>query len=468
MMRQKPTLKALLEANAGKQLLLLGKEGIFTPQEIARFLKVYKVTPTHELTPEVVGVVEHHQLNPVEEMVSESAYEQGLPLYKLLELEKLISQEIDDDALLMAVKLSNDQARVVRLLANEYLSDALFVKLLKLYRFGDVDEDSKEDRDVIVHTLRRYIAINPNEEDLLQSYLTLRRLATEATDPNLLEALMGFPNFSFLVRGKEKITLKETIARNPAVGKESVAKLLGLRDAKVNISLAGNPSVESEVLHHLATLKDEAVDKALATNPAIDDALFEQLLERGEAVVALLLVHQPLTQARWQKARAAICDESLLAYAGLNEQLEEGVKVQLLEAGSQPLWLMLAQNPTLTASDIETLWQEELEESFPALAANPATPVWILEALFDECSEEVAVLQGLGRNPRTPPAMLQALYNKGNIEINRALATNASLPDDILDELKLDTRLQTELAQNDRLAESFEAVLKQGKVMLNI
>jgi len=92
--------------------------------------------------------------------------------------------------------------------------------------WDDEDEDSRDDRDVIMYTLSRYIDIKPNEQDLLYSYLTLRRLATEATDPNLLLALIGFPNFEFLVRGKEKITLRETIARNRYIDQEIIQKLL--------------------------------------------------------------------------------------------------------------------------------------------------------------------------------------------------------------------------------------------------
>ncbi len=468
MIKPKMKLEELLASSAEKSILLLGKEGRFTKEEIARFLKPYKMSLASTLQEDhVVAVVEHPRLTPVEEMVSEEAYEVGVPLYKLADFEKLLSQNIDEDALLMGVKLSNDMERVVRLLGNEHISDTLFVRLLKLYRFSQ-EEDNRADRDVIVHTLRRYIAINPNEEDLLQSYLTLRRLATEATDEHLLEALMGFPNFSFLVRGKEKVTLKETIARNPHIGKESVIKLLGLRDAKVDASLAGNPAVSLEVLHQLEAKGDDAVAKALAVNPAIDDALFATLLQRGGEVTALLLVHQPIDNHRLAIIKEVNLASKTEALLGLNESLEATVRATLLAEDEVDLLGYLAANPTISAEEAEVLWQRDEESLFAALAANKATPRWILEALYEGYDDQLEIMQGLGRNPNTPPSILHALYAKDRLEINRALATNASLPDEILDVLKLDTRLQTELAQNERLASSFEAVLKQGKVMLNI
>jgi len=87
---------------------------IFTKEEIARFLKKYDITVTNNHEEGVVGVVEHHQLNPVEEDISNMAYDDQVPLYKLVDFEKLLSEGINDDELLMVIKLSNDQDRILR------------------------------------------------------------------------------------------------------------------------------------------------------------------------------------------------------------------------------------------------------------------------------------------------------------------------------------------------------------------
>jgi hypothetical protein len=464
MMNEKPTLKALLESSKGSKLLFLGQEGIFSKEERARYLKPYGVTAVDTIQEGVVGVIEHHRLNPVEEDISYEAYAQKIPAYKLTAFEQMLSEEIDDDALLMAIKLGNDQERLLRLLGNEHLSDVLFVRLLKLYRFHEDDEDNRQDRDVIMHTLRRYINIKPNEEDLLYSYLTLRRLATEATDPNLLEALLGFPDFSFLVRGKEKVTLRQTIAKNPAVNDALVRKLLSFRDRGVEQALAGNTSVPVEVLKVLFSRNDSDIDRALATNRSIDDALFGALLERDRETVALLLVRQPVDEARFGQILAASLAPELFMLIGANETLSETVKTHLLESADDALFAVFAANPTFDASALEMIYQKDLEEVMAALAGNPKTPRWILQTLYEEDNTAAA----LAANPATPQPLLEALFERNNFAINRALATNPSLPKALLSELMLDTRLQQELAQNPALAESFESVLKQEKVMLNI
>jgi hypothetical protein len=468
MMKEKPTLKQLLESSEGKKLLFLGKEEIFTPKERERFLKRFKMTAVTHLDADVAGVVEHHRLNPVEEDISNEAYEQQIPLYKLTEFEQLLSEEIDDDALLMAIKLGNDQERVVRLLGNEHLSDALFVRLLKLYTFDEEEEDNRQDRDVIMYTLRRYIDIKPNEEDLLYSYLTLRRLATEATDPNLLDALMGFPNFEFLVRGREKITLQETIARNPNLSEEGVRKLLSFREEKVLAALAGNESVTLEVLRHLLSKGSDSILKALATNTKIDDEIFGALLEKDAEILSLLLLRQPIGTARLSQIESKGIDAEHFALLGANESLSKVVMDLLLEKEDPQLLEMLSANPTLSSDRLERIYQLDLEETFPSLARNPATPLWILQAFYEEYSDDMQMLAALAHNPSLPEPLLRALFEKDKLIINRGLATNASLPAELLDILKVDTRLQNELAQNEQLMQSYDEVLKQNKAMMNV
>ncbi len=468
MMNEKPTLKSLLETSAGKKLLLLGKEQIFNQKEIARFLKRFKITPVKYLEEGVAGVIENHRLNPVEEDISNEAYEQKLPIYKLSAFEQLLSEEIDDDALLMAIKLGNDQERVVRLLGNEHLSDALFVRLLKLYTFHTEEEDNRQDRDVIMFTLRRYIDIKPNEEDLLYSYLTLRRLATEATDPELLQALLNFPNFEFLIRGREKITLQETIARNPYIDEETVRKLLSTRKIAVARALAGNSVIGNEIQKHLLSQNDEAIDKALAVNNTIDESMFDALLTRGNETVSLLLVHQPIDTSRFKKVQEANIADEYLALIGANEMLQPDVIEILAAIENQMLWQMLGGNRTIPGEVLSALYEKGGREVHLALAKNPATPEAILESLYTCAEDDTQMLAALAHNPSLPETKLRELFERDSFEINRGLATNAALPHELLDVLKIDTRLQNELAQNEQLAKSYEAVLKQNKAMMNV
>ena len=462
-MKEKMTLFELLESSQDKKILLLGREGIFTQKEIERFFKKYHVSLTLNEEEGVTAVIEHHMLNPVEEDISNRAYEHGLALYKLKDLEILISETLNDDELLMGIKLANDQSRVFRLLGNTHIGDALFVKLLSMYEWDDEDEDSRDDRDVIMYTLSRYIEIKPNEQDLLYSYLTLRRLATEATDPKLMLALIGFPNFEFLVRGKEKVTLRETIARNENVDNEVIQKLISLRDAKVDIALASNKSVPVKVLEVFAKKNSQKLNEALATNRQINDSIFDLLLTKEQSAVELLLLWQSINMKRVVQIEKNVFDEAVFSILGANERLEEDV-VKYLSDGDKLLLLEhLASNVSVHADILVKIYQKKLRTTMTAMAGNPSVPVRILEEMYAKYAEDHEVMIALGHNASVPVSILQILFDRDDLEINKGLATNASLPMALLDILKIDTRLQNYLAENPIFIEDYETVLDYDK-----
>jgi len=458
----KQTLPELLESSLDKKFLFLGRAGLFTQDEIARFLKKYNITTTKNLEDDVVATIEPLNLNPVEEDISNDAYDRKIPSFSLDAFEKLLSEGINDDELLMGIKLSNDQERVFRLLGNENISEELFVKLLMMYEWHDDEEDNREDRDTIMYTLKRYIDIKPNEADLHYSYLTLRRLATEATNPKLLLALIGFPKFEFLIRGKEKVTLRETIARNEYLDKEVITKLVSLREKKVDVALACNPVVELSLLQTLLAKEDEKINEALATNQNIDDEVFKSLLTKEDKVVQLLLLSQKINTERLGFVDAQALDESLLSTIGANEHLDTEVVDALIARENETLLCNLAQNRTLRAEQLDAIYAKGLGSTVACLAVNPVTPVVLLEAFYKEYEEE-AVRRALAHNPSTPEPLLRALFVLDDLEIQRSMASNASIPLDILDILKVDTRLQNELAENPILIKGYETVLDYDK-----
>ena len=461
-MTTKQTLLELLESSPDKKFLFLGRVGLFTQDEIARFLKKYDITTTKNLEENVVATIEPLNLNPVEEDISNDAYERKIPSFSLDEFEKLLSKGINDDELLMAIKLTNDQDRVFRLLGNENISEALFVKLLMMYEWNEADEDNNQDRDTIMYTLKRYIDIKPNEADLHYSYLTLRRLATEATNPRLLQALIGFPNFDFLIRGKEKVTLRETIARNVYLDKEVITKLVSLRDKKVDVALACNRAADLSLLQTLLAKEDTDIQEALATNISIDNVLFEELLKKEDIIVQLLLWYQPIDSVRLSLVDAQALKDELFATIGANEHLENDVINTLIGRENEALISYLASNDTLTHAQLEKIYEKGMKDTFQFLAINPASSVQMLEMLYT-MYDEAEIHLALATNKTTPEKILRELYDRGEFEIYRCMASNASIPLDILDILKVDTRLQNELSGNPILIKGYETVLDYDK-----
>ena len=462
MAQKKPSLETLLSSSEGKSFLFLGREGIFTKEEIARFLKKDGISMTKYLVEGVVATIEHSSLNPVEEDISNDAYDAKIPSFSLEAFEKLLSDGINDDEILMGIKLSNDQDRIFRLLGNENIKEELFIKLLMMYEWHDEEEDDRNDRDTIMYTLRRYIDIKPNEADLLYSYLTLRRLATEATNPKLLLALIAFQNFEFLIRGKEKVTLRETLARNAYLDKEVISKLVSLRDKKVDVALACNPSVELSLLQSLLAKESVKINEALSTNENIDNEIFNALLAKEDKVVQLLLLSQSINAERLVLVDAQGLDAKLFATIGANECLESDVIDELINRDNEELIYHLAANDILSVAQLENIYAKKIVSSFEYLAVNPACSVEMLEMFYDKYSES-AIRIALAHNKSTPEAILRALFARDEFEIYQSMASNASVPLELLDILKVDTRLQNELAENEIFVKEYETVLDYDK-----
>jgi hypothetical protein len=450
----KPSLEILLSESKEKKLLFLGRQGIFTVEEVERFLKKFDLSMTSNYEEGVVGVIEHHTLNPIEEDISCLAYDDEIPLYKLLDFEKLISQSINDDELLMGIKLANDQERIFRLLGNSHISDELFVKLLSMYQWHEDEDDSREDRDVIMYTLRRFIEIKPNEEDLLYSALTLKRLAREATDPKLLNVLIRFPNIVFLQKGKQKITLRESIASNPHIDENVITRLISLRDSGVDMYLACNDTVSLPLLQKFASKHIEQIDEALASNVNIDDEIFDSLLEKNDNVIKLLFWYQPIDNKRYDAIKEKMVDNELLSELGNNRTLAKEVVEQLLEEADHMLLSNFSANDALDGKVLGSIFEKGIFETYKYLAKNPSTPIEILNTLYLDHQNDTDILIALSYNVSTPVEILKELYEKDEFEITKGIASNASVPLEILNILKIDTRLRNELTANQTFVAS--------------
>ncbi|HEO98441.1 MAG TPA: hypothetical protein ENO02_03970, partial [Epsilonproteobacteria bacterium] len=446
---KKQDLKALLEEAEGKKILFLGKEGIFTTQEVERFLKKYKVARVKGIEEDVVAAVEHHSLNPVEEMISEDAYARKIPAYRLDEFEQLLSDGINDDELLMAIKLSNDQARVLRMIQNPDISDALFVKLLEMYQWHEEEEDNNDDRSVVIAVLTRYIDITPAERDQLYSTLTLKRLVREATDPRLLHALIGFPNYAFKQKEHRTTSLYEVIATSTYIDGEVIKRLLSLRNPKVDMYLAANPVVPLEQLKKFSLREEKSIHEALAANETIDDALFKMLLKKEKDVVKLLLWYQPISAERYRMVSGKITDPELFAELGKNLQIDTAVIEELLESGNIRLLEKLAGNRSMPAAALQALYAKQVNTTFYPLAGNPNVPVGIIEGFYANDKNDRNMIHQVASNPNTPEIILRELYGRDELEINKGLAANPATPIEILDVLKIDTRLRNALTQNE-------------------
>ncbi len=441
-------LHTLLQRSDGKKIMVLGTTELFSRDEIARYLERYGITLTDRPDEETIASIESAHLGAYEEMASEEAHTRGLPRYTLAHFEALLSKSLDGDSIRMVLKLSRDTERLVRLLANPHITDDLFVALLRMYDWeGEELMESSRNRKVLQALLKRFLALGPTQYDKLHSPVTLLQLVEETRNADLLDALLALPPLSFRHRGGT-LTLEEAIASNPALSKETIRRLYRTGDTPILTRLAANPATDAEILHRLHSAHERSIDQALSTHPAIDEALFDALLEGEEEIVRTLLAHQPIDAARYAKIRMYAFDDALLAEIGANPHLDAAVRRSLLESANPALRMNLAANPTLTSEELDSLYAADPEALAPAIAANPSAAHRTLRALQKVAEERSDVAVALASNPSAEEGVLRALYALQLFEVHEALAANPSTPMDLLDRLKLDPAFREALTRN--------------------
>lgn len=448
--RGKESLASFLPKVKNTELLLLGSPEYFTEKEIARFLKHHGTVLAAETGEEVAAVIEGRRMKPEEEMVSEALYGEGVPHYRIAELERLMSEELGEREVLMSLKLGYDAERLLRLIENEYLADELFLKLLKLWRWEADDlMEGESDARILSALLKRFLDAGNYESDIYYSPVSLLRLIRETESPEVLGALVGWPGFTFRQQRGRSITLHEVIASREGLDRRSIEALRRRKEAAVDRALAANQAIGAEGIESYLARHDGVLDRALAANAALAIEHFAELAERGEAVAEALAAFQRIDTERLEILIRHFGWKNLPEALAENPRIDPEAFERILAKSEESFRRRLAANPALPPQSAERLTESEDERILEALASNPAVGEETLRKIRERFGEKTERIdEALAANPSTPAELLEAFYETGREPLLTALAGNPSTPMEILHQLKLDFRFYPSVSQN--------------------
>ncbi len=396
-----------LETLKNQTLLLLGKTRAFTHEEFLAQLEAHGIALTQEKTDEVRFIIEGRMMSPYEQNLSDALYEEKKYEFLSIDvLEKLLADAMDDDVLLMSLKLSNDRAKLKTFLQNAMLSDALFFKLLKMYSWSGEDFFENDDnRDVSAALIGRFYQNIERNHNVQYATTGIYHLIEQTQNAALLEALARLEP----VRLHPK--LKKSLAMHKDTPKSVLKKFLKEDDVVAKEAMAYNPSLDMTLIKELVKSRDLA--EILAQNVKLDAALFTLLKDFKTALA-------------------------------MNETLNAAMQTQLLELDDMAINLALAHNKALTKESVHKLLAHNDEELNAALYANPATPKELLEEAFKDVNNH----SYLAKNPATPPQLLEAMFHEDDAVVLDALARNENTPVAILYQLQLDSRFERAVKTN--------------------
>jgi len=396
------------EKYSGKSVLLLGKTRSLNGVEFETLLKLHAINTVKSFDDTVALIIEGKMMNPLELQESARLYESHeVPIVDIGAIEKWLCGSIEPNRLLMSLKLSRDQERLVNFLQNSYITDELFFKLLKLYDWqGEGLFDNDENRNVTAAIIGRFYQDLERNHNVQYAMSGLAHLVEKYGTRELITGISELSPIAKELKNPNESSLKgvlDAMALHSATS-ESLLRVL-LKERAYLLAHREPLALEQELL----ALDDATIHRSLAQNSTLSPEGADLLEQKYPELIASFY---PLDEVRFER----------------------------LTGNS----VALASNNTLTASMQERLMEMKDEAVFSALAQNTVLSLEHLETLF--ALNQYAV--ELASNTSLSKQHLEMLYQSANPEILMALASNTSTPVEILYQLSLDQRTERAVKTN--------------------
>jgi len=384
------------EEFVGKSVLLLGKSRSLNKEEFEALLKLHNIVLLKRYESSVALIIEGRLMNPLEQEESAHLYAiNAAPIVSIDPIEQWLCGSIEPNRLLMSLKLSNDQSRLVDFIQNRYISNELFFKLLKLYDWqneGLFDNDTN--RDVTAAIIGRFYGDLERNHNVQYAMSGLAHLIERYGNSELIEAISELsPIQKELKEGSDRslFGVLDAMAIHPQTSERILRllmekradwvaqrvplalekELLALNDPSINRLLASNVSLSPET----SLILEADYPETIASQTRLDNTSFERLF----CAYASALASNRSVTLTMQKRLFDTGSETVLRELSMNPSLNEALLIELYRKGN--FYPELASNPSLPLALLEELSHKMQSEILSALAANPSTPVEILYQL---------------------------------------------------------------------------------------
>ena len=351
-----------------KTILLFGKSRAFSSEEFASQMKHHKIEIVKEFDENVALIIEGRMMTPYEQNSSASVYEEKELAFESIDsLEKELAKTIDEDTLLMSLKLSHDKDRLKSFLQNAMISDKLFFRLLKTFSWKKEDFFENDDnRDVSAAFISRFyenIERNHNVQFATTGFI---HLVSQTKSSELLKEISLLQPLTF----HPKITI--AIAMSEFCDEKMQEKFFRSGEAFVLEALSLNVNLKASLVEEF--LKDEELGSNVARSLTLSDEKFELL----KTYPLRLALNESLTSAM-QKSLLSIENTEVKYALSLNNNLDIEIISELLKLGNDEVEQSIYENSATPVTILEEAYKDE--KNHMALSKNESTPIDLLYQL---------------------------------------------------------------------------------------
>lgn len=378
----------------------------------------------------------------------------GIEVIPIEIIEKEFSTNLDIDSILMAIKISKEKQRVIKLLKNRYFSDDIFVKILKFYDWENTGiYDNDDNRDVATALTARFCSLVESNHNIQHSPIGIYYTALEATNEKLLEAIYNMPFYTISDKNAHEgqpLTLREVVALNPNTPKPVLMQIY--KDAKYEELkfLAQNQSLPKMIKNKLFELNDKTIIINLIQANNIELENIESVLENKDLKIELLK-HISLTTEVFEKLISSKLSDVEYIYLSSNETLTKEQIELLFEKDIDNVNINLLKNTHCPKEKLEEFISKNDKVYNIAIAHNDTLNEELFQKLFS--LDDFDVNLSLSYNKNTPKSIINELYAKNIDAINESLSQNENTPINILMQLQIDSRYHSLVSDNETYKE---------------
>ena len=357
-----------LEEIKNKKILLFGKPRAFSEEEFLSQLKQLQSELVQEYNEDLAFVVDGRMMTPYEQIKSDALYEeQGVQAVSIDILERVLVENINENSLLMSLKLSHDKERLKSFIQNTMIPDTLFFRLIKMYDWqGEDFFENDDNRDVSAAFIGRFYENIERNHNVQYATTGFMHLVAQAKNSTLLEAIASLAPLSFHSK------IKTAIAMNPYLEATLQKKFAREGGEQILEALSLNVNLDKELVESF--LNDTLLQGNVVRFVKLDSTLFQSFLGNYKEVA----LNETLTLAM-QEALLVLNDTTTNLFLSQNTKLELQVLEKLLANADEPLALALYENSATPQTILTQAYENPCYHE--ALAKNENTPVEILYQL---------------------------------------------------------------------------------------
>lgn len=426
-----------LENLKHKTVLLFGKSRAFSLDEFVAQLGYQNITLATEYSEDVAYVIEGKMMTPYEQNTSDKLYEEKKVEFVSIDIfERELACGMDEETLLMSLKLSHDRTRLKSFLQNSMISDALFLKLLKMYAWSGEDFfENNDNRDVSAAFIVRFYENIERNHNVQYATLGFMHLVSQCKDASVIEAIASLEplqrsfqsdardaNYSIVTTIATHFltpssVLKMLIKKSNSYVKTLIAMRADCNAPMQNILFENGDELVKEALSHNVNLdkdiakiliQDVLYAKNIAKHIRLDEAIFELLVQKYPTELA----HNEYITHEMQNKLFEISDEEVRVALAANVLIDEDIVAKLVQSGSEDINFALYANAKVAPKNLVQAYENN--KNYLALSYNPNTPDFILQLLLH--TGDIKILEGLAKNPSTPIEILYQLQLDARLE----------------------------------------------------